>query len=82
MQCHLGPLDAEETGAYVQHRLRIAGRSAPLFDGAALALLYEHSGGVPRRINIIAANALVEGFGRSAEVIGPEIVEDVVNDEA
>lgn len=80
MQCHLGPLDAEETGAYVQHRLRVAGRSAPLFDGPALALLYEHSGGVPRRINIIAANALVEGFGRSAEVIGPEIVEDVVKD--
>ncbi len=80
MQCHLGPLDAEETGAYIQHRLRVAGREAPLFDERAQGLLFEHSGGIPRRINIIAANALVEGFGRSADIIGPEIIESVVEE--
>ena len=80
MQYHLGPLDREETGAYVRHRLSVAGRSAPLFDERALELLYEHSGGVPRRINIIAGNALVDGFGREAAVIGPEINESVVEE--
>ena len=39
-----------------------------------------HSEGIPRRINTIAGNALVEGFGRSAEIIGPEIIENVVHD--
>lgn len=78
MQYHLGPLDAEEVAAYVRHRLMIAGREAPLFTGEALALLFEHSEGIPRRINTIAGNALVEGFGRSAELIGPEIIESVV----
>ena len=77
---HLGPLDREETEAYVQHRLKVAGRSAPLFDAQAQAFLYEYSGGVPRRINIIAGNALIEGFGREAQIIGPEIVESVVKD--
>jgi len=80
MQYHLGPLDKEETSAYVQHRLAIAGRERPLFDQQAIDLLYEHSGGIPRRINIIAGNALVEGFGRSAGIIGPEIIESVVFD--
>lgn len=80
MQYHLGPLDAGETAAYVEHRLRVAGREAPLFDAEALAAVHQHSEGVPRRINIIAANALMEGFGREAAVIGPEIVEDVVRD--
>jgi type II secretory pathway predicted ATPase ExeA len=80
MQYHLEPLDREETGAYVRHRLGVAGRSAPLFDERALELLYEHSDGVPRRINIIAGNALVEGFGREAAVIGPEIIESVVEE--
>jgi type II secretory pathway predicted ATPase ExeA len=80
MQYHLGPLDAGETAAYVEHRLRVAGREAPLFEPGALAVLYRHSEGVPRRINTIAANALVEGFGREAAMIGPEIVEDVVRD--
>ncbi len=80
MQYHLGPLDADETREYVRHRLKVAGRSAPLFDDLALALLFEHSGGVPRRINIIAGNVLLEGFGRGAEMIGPDIVLSVVKD--
>jgi type II secretory pathway predicted ATPase ExeA len=80
MEYHLGPLNAEETTAYVQHRLRVAGRDAPLFEEQAMALLFEHAGGVPRLINIIAAKALVEGFGRDAQTIGPEIIESVVKD--
>jgi type II secretory pathway predicted ATPase ExeA len=82
MQYHLGPLDAEETAFYVQYRLRVAGREAPLFDEQALALLYEHSGGIPRRINTLAANALVEGFGREAAIIDADIMESVVKDGA
>jgi general secretion pathway protein A len=82
MQFHLTPLDREETEAYVLHRLKVAGREALLFDLQALALLYEHSDGVPRRINIIAGNALVEGFGKGVETIGPEIIESVVKDQA
>ena len=80
MQYHLGPLDGDETGEYVKHRLRVAGREAPLFDEAAIALLFKHTEGVPRRINIIAGNALIEGFGREAAVIGPEIIESVVKE--
>ncbi len=80
MQYHLGPLDREETEVYVRHRLRVAGRETPLFDDQALALLFEFSGGLPRRINIIAGNALIEGFGREASIIGPEIIESVMEE--
>ncbi len=80
MQYHLGPLDREEAEAYVLHRLRVAGREAPLFEGGAIDLLYRYSDGIPRRINIIAGNALIEGFGREAQTIGSEIIESVVRD--
>ncbi len=80
MQFHLGPLNEEETQQYVRHRLRTAGREAPLFQREAVSLLFTESGGVPRRINIIAGNALIEGFGRGAETIGPEIIASVVKD--
>lgn len=80
MRYHLSPLDMDETRAYVAFRLRVAGRDAALFNDDAVAVLFEHSGGVPRRINSIAGNALVEGFGRGAELIGADIVEDVVKD--
>jgi type II secretory pathway predicted ATPase ExeA len=80
MQYHLGPLDRKETEAYVLHRLRVAGREALLFESGAIELLYRYSGGIPRRINIIAGNALIEGFGREAQTIGSEIIENVVRD--
>jgi type II secretory pathway predicted ATPase ExeA len=81
MQYHLGPLDPEETRQYVKHRLHVAGREEPLFDEDALALLYEHSDGLPRRINVLAGNALLEGFGKGAAIIGREIMESVVKDD-
>ncbi len=80
LRFHLGPLDEEETAEYVSHRLRIAGRQTPLFEDGALALLYKHSRGVPRTINIIAGNALLEGFGRDAATISEAIVKDVVEE--
>jgi type II secretory pathway predicted ATPase ExeA len=80
MLYHLGPLDEGETVAYVAHRLKVAGRDAPLFAPEAISALYRHSGGMPRLINIIAGNALIEGFGRGAEMIGPGIIEDVAKE--
>ena len=82
MQYHLTPLDADETREYVRHRLMVAGRDQPLFTEQACMALFTHTGGVPRLINVIAGNALFEGFGRDAEEIGPEIIEDVVRESA
>jgi type II secretory pathway predicted ATPase ExeA len=81
MQYHLGPLDREETEAYILHRILIAGRKTPIFDNDAIELMFRLSGGIPRRINTIAGNALMEGFGREAHSIGAEIIESVVEDE-
>jgi len=80
LQFHLGPLDERETGEYVVHRLRVAGREAPLFDDGALALLHRYSKGVPRTINIVAGNALLEGFGRGADRISEDIIEDAAKE--
>jgi general secretion pathway protein A len=57
----LDHLDRHETHKYVQHRLRVAGGDEKLFDAKALDLLHEHSGGIPRLINIIAHRAIWSG---------------------
>jgi type II secretory pathway predicted ATPase ExeA len=80
MQFHLGPLDAGETREYVAHRLHVAGREEPLFDDGALDAIYDYSDGIPRVINVLAGNALLEGFGRSAAVINDEIIENVAEE--
>jgi type II secretory pathway predicted ATPase ExeA len=77
---HLTALDADETAAYVLHRLAVAGREAPLFDAHALAAVHDKSGGVPRRINTLCQAALIAGFANGAQVIDAAIIDDVWRD--
>jgi general secretion pathway protein A len=59
---HLDPLSADETTAYVRHRLRVAGATTDIFTAPALAEVYRLSGGVPRVINVIADRALLGAY--------------------
>ncbi|HSN89674.1 MAG TPA: AAA family ATPase [Anaeromyxobacteraceae bacterium] len=77
---HLGPLGEEETGLYLSHRLAVAGRKEPLFAPDAVAALHRLSAGLPRRINQLAASALLEGFARDAGRIDAAIVESAAAD--
>jgi general secretion pathway protein A len=79
---HLRALDLEETGRYLAHRLAVAGRTEPLFDGAAVAAVHRHSAGLPRRVNQVAASALLEGFAREVDHISAEVVEEAASDMA
>jgi type II secretory pathway predicted ATPase ExeA len=77
---HLGALDEGETGRYLAHRLAVAGRAEPLFEAAAVAAVHRLSGGVPRRVNQVAASALLEAFGREAALVTAEVVEAAASD--
>jgi MSHA biogenesis protein MshM len=60
-QYRLGALSAQETEAYLAHRLRVAGRvsdAAALFPSAVAALVHRHTRGVPRLVNIVAHKSL------------------------
>jgi len=62
-------LDREEIGAYVEHRLAIAGHGgAPLFDAGALRAIHRASRGVPRLVNILAHKSLMLVFGEGGRV--------------
>ena len=80
LRYHLGPLDREETGKYLLHRLRVAGRTRELFTSGAVEKIHSYSAGIPRLINTLAASALLEGFGREEDPIGPEIIEDIARE--
>jgi type II secretory pathway predicted ATPase ExeA len=77
---HLSGLDEIETAEYILHRLKIAGSSRKVFDELALKIIYEQSGGIPRRINQICDLALLTGFARQKELISEEIIMEVVKD--
>jgi type II secretory pathway predicted ATPase ExeA len=77
---HVGALDEAETGRYLAHRLRVAGREQALFLPEAVAALHRLARGLPRRINQLAASALLEGFAREHDLIGAEVVEAAAAD--
>lgn len=61
--CHIGPLDAEETQRYIEHRLACAGATGkPSFEQAAFGAIFKATGGIPRRINSLCDRLLLLGF--------------------
>lgn len=71
----LKPLSRDEAGAYVAHRLAIAGGSANVsFTPRALDLVHRLTGGTPRPINLLCDRALLGGFSSRSNRITPEMV--------
>ncbi|MDX1776658.1 MAG: AAA family ATPase, partial [Desulfobulbales bacterium] len=59
----LKPLAPEETGAYVRHRLEVAGDAMSVrFMPRVMARIHELSSGIPRRINLICERALMAAY--------------------
>ncbi|UCD19844.1 MAG: AAA family ATPase [candidate division WOR-3 bacterium] len=80
IRCLLETLDEKATYDYITHRLRVAGRSQPLFDREAFKAIFLYSKGNPRTINAICDNALLEGFLLKRTEIGVGIIDDTVQD--
>jgi len=83
LRSHLEPLDLEETGGYIRHRLQLAGAPAEacdLFAEETIARIYRHSRGVARLINTVCENALVTAFARQLTSVPPDIIDEVAYD--
>jgi len=77
---NLEALNKEETQGYIQHRLNVAGGSPELFEAEVCDLVYRHSGGIPRLINMLCDTALVYGYAEQANPISARIVADVIKE--
>lgn len=77
MQFHLAPLEMDDVQEYLDCRLEVAGGDPGLFSPDAVQRIYELSAGVPRRINQIATNAILEGYGRDVALIDSAVVDAV-----
>jgi len=59
----LNPLSPEETGAYVRHRLEVAGGAMSVrFMPRVMGRIHALSSGIPRRINLICERALMAAY--------------------
>jgi len=72
LRWHIGPLDREETIAYVRHRLQVAsdGQVRDVFSMPALRAGHRRSHGVPRLINMLCHRAMLAAFAAERRTVG------------
>lgn len=77
LRVRLEPFDLHSTDAYVRHRLRMAGAQRTIIDSEAIRLVHLATRGVPRLINTVCDNGLLEGALKRLDVIGPDMIRNV-----
>ena len=80
MKFTLRPLSEKATMGYLVHRLKVAGCDKPVFTEEAMKVIFQVSRGIPRLINTVSDNALLEGFLEKREQIDPEVINMVAGD--
>lgn len=79
-RCMLRRFRAEETMAYVQHRLAAAGAAKAIFSEDALEKIHELSQGVARQVNRLCDLALLVGYAEEWPVIGGDRLEEIAEE--
>ena len=79
LRCEITALpNVVETAHYISSRLKVAGAKNPeVFSPGAVDYIFRCSAGIPRNINNLCDNALLNGFASSAPVISRAIIEQV-----
>jgi putative secretion ATPase (PEP-CTERM system associated) len=78
---HLGPMDRQETQAYVEHRLtRVGWNHDPSFEPGAFDAIYTASSGLPRRINTVCNRVLLAAYLGEKHVVSAADVDTVADE--
>src|SRR5438067_10986883 len=68
----------EETAQYINSRLKVAGATRPdMFSPGAVDYIFRCTAGIPRAINNLCDNALLNGFAGSEQIISRAMIQEV-----
>ncbi len=77
VKCRLTAFEQNITEEYLQHRLKVAGCEKDIFAPDAVKAIHFYSKGIPRLINTVCDNALLEGLLVKKKLIDKDIIESV-----
>jgi type II secretory pathway predicted ATPase ExeA len=81
LRYHLRPLAEKEIGAYIQHRLQVAGSGErQIFAPATFDTIYQYTGGVPRLINTLCDTTLLCAFADNVGQIGKKEIKTAIEE--
>ncbi|HSF32860.1 MAG TPA: AAA family ATPase [Candidatus Tectomicrobia bacterium] len=70
LRYHIQPFNRQETEDYINHRLVVAGSHGGVkFSRRALTVIYRHSSGIPRKINLLCDRAMLTAYVRGSNII-------------
>jgi general secretion pathway protein A len=77
----LKPLRPAEVREYIDCRLRAKGGAASrIFASTALTYLVSHSGGIPRRVNVLGHNSMLQGYAAASKKVTLPMVKRAVRE--
>ena len=77
---HLAGLSLAETTEYIDTHLTAVGADAGIFTPEAIALIFQHAKGIPRRINKLAIQALIKAGHKEISPLDATLIGAVIKD--
>jgi type II secretory pathway predicted ATPase ExeA len=82
LRYHIKALSAEDTQAYITHRLKIAGMDSPrhLFTAETFPIINKYTGGLPRLINTLCDTALTCAYADGAKIVNGSVLNGAIDE--
>jgi general secretion pathway protein A len=80
VQARLFALSPDQTTSYIDYQMTQAGSSERIFAAEAKSMIYEYSGGIPRKINNAATACLMNAASRNLAVIDETLVNQTMTE--
>jgi hypothetical protein len=78
LRCEIKALPTiEETSLYIKSRLKVAGAAREIFSPGAVDYIFRCTSGIPRSINNVCDNAMLNGFAASEPMISRAMIQEV-----
>ena len=78
---HINGLNKDEVSNYIRYRLKVGeAENLDIFEKDAIELIYRHSLGIPRIINVICDTALVYGYADGTKIIDKNLIDTVIKE--
>jgi type II secretory pathway predicted ATPase ExeA len=78
LRVHLTGLAQSEAAGYVKHQLEVAGRADTLFTDDVITEIYQHAKGIPRLINTLSYECLLDIYRQQKNVVDMPTLEKVL----
>ena len=81
LRFHLTALTRNETAAYIDHRLEVAGsQGRRIFAEETYPTVYKYTGGVPRLVNTLCDTAMMAAFGHDKDTVSGDDLDAAIQE--